>query len=73
MHTQSNHTPIIKCESCDETFENNCELESHIERSHDSVKKFEGDNVVKDSYWNGDLKTQRYPHHSKRKKVPLFK
>ena len=34
MHNQSNHTPLIKCELCDETFIKNCDLELHIQRSH---------------------------------------
>ena len=41
MHNHLEHTPHIKCESCEETFAKNCDLESHVEKCHDSVEKFE--------------------------------
>ena len=47
IHNQSNHTPLIKCESCDETFKKNCDLELHIQRSHFSVEMFECDKCGK--------------------------
>ena len=47
MHNQTNHAPQIKCESCDEIFEKNCDLEYHIERSHKFVEKFECEKCCK--------------------------
>ena len=47
MHIQSEHTRKIKCESCDQTFKKNCDLESHIERIHDLVEKFKCDKCDK--------------------------
>ena len=47
MHNQSKHTLWIKCGSCEETLENNCDLEADVKRSHDSFETFECDNCGK--------------------------
>ena len=55
MHNKSDHNPKITCESCEEAFEKNCDLEHvSVERSHDLVKKFECDKCGKKKLLYGD-------------------
>ena len=62
MHNKSDHTPQINCESCEETFQKNCDLESHVERCHDSVEKFECDQCGKIFVLNWRLKKHQDIH-----------
>ena len=62
MHNQSKHTQRIKCDECDETFGKNCDLESHIEQSHDSVNKFECDKCGKNFVLQWRLKKHQDIH-----------
>ena len=62
MHNLSNHTPRFKCKTCDEAFEKNCDLESHIEKSHGSVKKIECDKCGKEFVLKWRLKKHQDMH-----------
>ena len=46
-HSLQTHPRNIKCKCCDATFERMSDLESHIDLSHDSVKKFQCDHCDK--------------------------
>ena len=72
MHLKSEHAQVVKCKSCEESFERNCDLEEHIAEKHEITGNYSCDKCEKVFVLKWRRNKHREGHDKPSKKCHYF-